>query len=96
MAWDGIDAALTAGFDTIEHGDGFTEDLMDRAVKQGAFWCPTMFVGEWVAKPRGGIWLQLPELEAKAVRKALVKGVKIVGAGTLNDLVLEAAGTLWF
>src|SRR5665647_928102 len=26
----------------------------------------------------------------------LIKGVKIVGAGTLNDLVLEAKGTLWF
>ncbi len=26
----------------------------------------------------------------------LIKGVKIVGAGTLNDLVLEASGTLWF
>jgi predicted peroxiredoxin len=26
----------------------------------------------------------------------LIKGVKIVGAGTLNDLVLEAIGTMWF
>jgi predicted peroxiredoxin len=26
----------------------------------------------------------------------LIKGVKIVGAGTLNDLVLEAGGTMWF
>jgi hypothetical protein len=26
----------------------------------------------------------------------LIEGVKIVGAGTLNDLVLEAKGTLWF
>jgi uncharacterized protein len=26
----------------------------------------------------------------------LIEGVKIVGAGTLNDLVLEANGTLWF
>ncbi|MEX2715412.1 MAG: DsrE family protein [Candidatus Sigynarchaeum springense] len=26
----------------------------------------------------------------------LVQGVKIVGAGTLNDLVLDAGGTLWF
>ncbi|MGZ4928281.1 MAG: DsrE family protein [Halobacteriota archaeon] len=26
----------------------------------------------------------------------LIKGVKIVGAGTLNDLVLDAKGTLWF
>ena len=26
----------------------------------------------------------------------LAEGLKIVGAGTLNDLVLKAAGTLWF
>jgi predicted peroxiredoxin len=27
---------------------------------------------------------------------ALIQGVKIVGAGTLNDLVLEADATMWF
>ena len=26
----------------------------------------------------------------------LVKGVKIVGAGTLNDLALDASATMWF
>ena len=26
----------------------------------------------------------------------LIDGVKIVGAATLNDLVLDAAGTMWF
>jgi hypothetical protein len=26
----------------------------------------------------------------------LIDGVQIVGAGTLNDLVLDAAGTMWF
>jgi len=26
----------------------------------------------------------------------LIKGVKIVGAATLNDLVLDAAATMWF
>jgi predicted peroxiredoxin len=26
----------------------------------------------------------------------LIPGVKIVGAGTLNDLVLDADGTMWF
>ena len=26
----------------------------------------------------------------------LPKGFKVVGAGTLNDLVLDAAGTMWF
>lgn len=84
MAWDGIDAALGAGFDTIEHGDGFTEDLMDRAIRQGAFWCPTMYAGEWVAKGRGGIWLQLPEIEGRAFRKALAKGVKIANGSDVG------------
>jgi uncharacterized protein len=27
---------------------------------------------------------------------SLIPGVKIVGAATLNDLVLDAAGTMWF
>jgi len=27
---------------------------------------------------------------------SLIPGVKIVGAGTLNDLVLDADGTEWF
>ncbi|TMA42339.1 MAG: amidohydrolase family protein, partial [Deltaproteobacteria bacterium] len=35
MAWDGIDAALTAKVDSIEHGDGLTDDLIDRVVKGG-------------------------------------------------------------
>ena len=26
----------------------------------------------------------------------LPEGLKIVGAGTLNDLVLKSAGTMWF
>jgi imidazolonepropionase-like amidohydrolase len=30
IGWDGIDAALRAGFDTIEHGDGLTPELIDR------------------------------------------------------------------
>jgi imidazolonepropionase-like amidohydrolase len=84
MAWDGIDAALGAGFDTIEHGSGFTEELMDRAVRQGAFWCPTLYAGEWVAKGRGGIWLQLPDIEARAFRKALAKGVKIANGSDVG------------
>ena len=26
----------------------------------------------------------------------LIPGLKIVGAGTLNDLALDAGGTMWF
>src|SRR5213078_2679294 len=40
MGWDGIDAALTAHVDSIEHGDGLTDDLIEReaftkALKRG-------------------------------------------------------------
>jgi imidazolonepropionase-like amidohydrolase len=40
MAWDGIDAALRAGFTSIEHGVGMTDDLAERMVRQGTYWCP--------------------------------------------------------
>jgi len=75
--WDGIDAALTAGFDTLEHADGFTDDLLDRAVKQGTFWCPTIYAGLWVADGRGPLGRKSPEILAAAFRKGLAKGVKI-------------------
>jgi imidazolonepropionase-like amidohydrolase len=75
--WDGIDAALTAGFDTLEHADGFTDDLLDRAVKQGTFWCPTLYAGLWVAEGRGPLGRKAPELLDIAFHRGLAKGVKI-------------------
>ncbi len=77
MGWDGIDAALRAGFDSIEHGAGFDEGLLDRALQQGAFWCPTLYALQSVAPARGGVWLQMGALQAKALRLALKKGVRI-------------------
>jgi imidazolonepropionase-like amidohydrolase len=35
---DGIAAALRAGVDTIEHGDGLTDALMDEMVRKGVYW----------------------------------------------------------
>ena len=75
--WDGIDAALSAGFDTLEHADGFTEDLFERAIKQGTFWCPTLYAGIWVAEGRGPLGRKSTELLAAAFRQGLSKGVKI-------------------
>lgn len=75
--WDGIDAALAAGFDTIEHGYGFDEGLMDRAVKQGTWWCPTMYTIVYVNEGRGGTYRKMPEILFKAFRRAVEKGVRI-------------------
>ena len=77
MGWDGIDAALTAHVDSIEHGDGLTDDLMDRMIRQNVAWCPTIYVGIWVAQGRGGIWPDMIPMEREAFAKALKRGVRI-------------------
>jgi len=88
IGYDGIDAALRAGFNSIEHGDGLTPDLMDRMIKQGAYWCPTIFVGAYVAEGRGGIWPRMVDIERIAFGQAVAKGVKIA-YGT------DAGGYAW-
>ncbi len=74
---DGILAALKAGVDTIEHGDGFDEEGVDLLVKAGAYWCPTIYVTVWVAEGRAPVWKEMVELERKAFALALKKGAKI-------------------
>jgi len=74
---DGIAAALRAGVDTIEHGDGLTESEMDEMVRRGVYWVPTITVGAYVAPGRGGNWTKMVDLEKAAFQKALKKGVKI-------------------
>src|SRR5690348_3697003 len=75
---DGIAAALRAGVDTIEHGDGLTEEEIEEMAKRGVYWVPTITVGAYVAPGRGGNWLKMVDLEKTAFQKALKKGVKIV------------------
>jgi len=92
MGWDGIDAALRHNVDSIEHGYGLDEALMDRMVKQGAYWCPTIYVGVYVAEGRAAagapIWLAMRDIEAKAFGIGYRKGVKIA-YGT------DAGGFAW-
>ncbi|HWY42735.1 MAG TPA: amidohydrolase family protein [Candidatus Sulfotelmatobacter sp.] len=74
---DGVSAALRAGVDTIEHGDGLTEPQMEEMAKRGIYWVPTIVVGAYVAPGRGGNWTKMVDLEKAAFPKALKKGVKI-------------------
>src|SRR6202140_411681 len=85
---DGIAAALRAGVDTIEHGDGFTDALLDEAVKKGVYWVPTITVGAYVAPGRGGNWIKMVDLEKTAFQKGLKKNVKIA-------LGTDAGGFNW-
>jgi imidazolonepropionase-like amidohydrolase len=74
---DGIAAALRAGVDTIEHGDGLTESLMDEMVRKGVYWVPTISVGIYVAQGRAGNWPRMAQLQRDNFPKALKKAVKI-------------------
>jgi len=75
---EGIKAALEAGIDSIEHGCGFDDALIDQAKLQGAYWCPTLLVfqdhsekGE-TQKPN-----PLLEIEYKGLNSAYRKGLKV-------------------
>ena len=90
VGWDGIDAALRAGVNTIEHGDGLTPDLIDRMVRQRVYWCPTIYVGVYVAQGRGGPWPRMVELERAAFGEALKRGLlPLISFGT------DAGGFAW-
>jgi len=75
---DGIAAALRAGVNTIEHGDGMTDSLAGVLAARGVYWVPTVTVSRYVAGPRGGPWEAMAEHQRRAFARALKQGVKIV------------------
>src|SRR5438094_1021223 len=75
---DGIAAALRAGVNSIEHGHGLTDSLIDVLATRGVYWVPTVTVSRYVAGPRGGPWGAMAEHQRRAFARALKRGVKIV------------------
>src|SRR3984893_2239350 len=75
---DGIAAALRAGVDTIEHGDGLTDALMDEMARKGVYWVPARTVDRNLASPRREeFWQKTFDLQQANFTKAIQKGVKI-------------------
>jgi imidazolonepropionase-like amidohydrolase len=74
---DGIAAALRAGVDSIEHGNGLADDTLTEMAKRGTYWVPTVTVTIQVAPGRGGDWPKMVESERRAFALALQKRVKI-------------------
>jgi imidazolonepropionase-like amidohydrolase len=75
---EGIKAALEAGIDSIEHGCGFNDALIDQAKLQGVYWCPTLLVFEDHSE-KGETQRANPllEIEYKALHSAYKKGLKV-------------------
>jgi imidazolonepropionase-like amidohydrolase len=78
---EGIMNSLTAGVNSIEHGYGFDDETIAMMVKQGVYWCPTMYVGVYVAQGRAAagnpIWKQMIDFVKRAVGKGVKAGAKI-------------------
>jgi imidazolonepropionase-like amidohydrolase len=83
MSREGIEAAIDAGARSIEHGDGFTRELMEKARKMGVFWCPTLTAYENalesapVDHPRRQFLGRLGDVRSEALRMGHELGVKI-------------------
>jgi len=88
LARPGIENALLAGVDSIEHGIAIPDDLIDMMVAKGTYLCPTLTVTEYVAPGRGGVWAKIPQYHRDSFQRALRKGVKIA-FGT------DAGGFAW-
>jgi len=76
--WDGIDAALRAAVDSIEHGQGITDDLAARLIAQNVTWCPTMLAYQYAIRKLGDdprAWMA--PLHKAAVARAYRRGVRI-------------------
>jgi imidazolonepropionase-like amidohydrolase len=78
---DGILYSINAGAKSIEHGFGMNDECMQLMVKKNVFWCPTIYVNEFVAAGRaknGNTMHQsFIESEPAMFKKAMQYGVKI-------------------
>ncbi len=74
MGRDGIENAIRAGVNTIEHGDGFDDELISLAKQKGVFWCPTLFITQYVAEGRAAEGRPIYKQMIDCQRKAFAKG----------------------
>ena len=67
---EGIEIAIDAGVKSIEHGEGFTKELINKAIEHDVFLCPTITVYEY---------LEIKALDKlyKVLRYAYKEGMKI-------------------
>ncbi len=82
MATQGETIALEAGVDSIEHGYYMSDETLARLKRQNVFYCPTLFVGSYVAKGRAQagapIWEAMINVARDTFGRALKDGVTIV------------------
>jgi imidazolonepropionase-like amidohydrolase len=78
----GVNAAIEAGVESIEHGYSIRPEAAARMADQGMMLCPTVTPARYVAaeraKERGRIWEDAPAVQVRSVENCLAAGVRIV------------------
>ena len=78
---DGIIYSINAGAKSIEHGFGMNEECMQLMVQKNVYWCPTIYVNEFVAEGRAKAGSPINKYftatEPELFKKAMKYGVKI-------------------
>ena len=78
---DGIIASVNAGASTIEHGFGMDDECVQLMVKKGIYWCPTIFVCDYVAEGRAKMGSPMNkyfmETMPAVFKRAMNAGIKI-------------------
>ena len=85
---EGLQNAITAGCDTIEHGFGLTQGQVNMIVSKGLFFDPTLqrytepYMDDNDSKNTGGKYRMIPIFERAVQMAAATKGIKLmVGSG---------------
>lgn len=76
-ALQGVHNSVLAGVDSIEHGDYIADEDLAMMKQKGIWYIPTIFVGEYVAEGRGGVWPKMIQVSEETFKRALKAGVKI-------------------
>jgi len=77
MALNGVHNSVEAGVDSIEHGDYIADADLVTMKARGIYYVPTLYVGEYVAEGRGGVWPKMIAVNQETVRRAMKAGIKI-------------------
>lgn len=100
---DGLQYAITAGCDTIEHGYGLTEAQLDTMVQKGLFFDPTLvrytepYMDDNDAKNTGGKYRMIPIFDKAVSMAVATKGLKImVGSGADGSTLPHGTQALEF
>jgi imidazolonepropionase-like amidohydrolase len=81
---DGMRAAILAGVDTIEHGDGGTPEIFKLMAEKKVALCPTLAAGDAISQYGGWKKGEQPEPQGIARKRASFKAALDAGVTILN------------